>query len=216
MLGDHEALVNDMVRDHVDRIAADQLSRAIALAVAQYSKDRPRKVIEDIAFAGGSISAPDGEIVSIELPIGHRPPSFLPASAWEIYDTPAGALLFVPAAGDATARITFRRAHLLDSETDTVPATDREAVASYAAAILFDQVAAATSGDGNPSIAADTVNHAAKPENYAKRAERLRARYYDLIGLDPKRGKAASVTVTRPVGDSGGGPRLQHGRRRIQ
>ena len=95
-----------------------------------------------------------------------------------------------------------------------IPEADREAVASYAAAVLFDQMAATTSGDSNPTIPADAVAHAAKPEAFAKRAERLRQRYYDLLGIDVRRTRPASAMAVQPLSASDGGRRLTHWRRR--
>jgi len=219
MLADLQTLVDDMVRDDAERIAADQRDRALSLALVQYGRDRPRRIVEDIAMpANGLIAPPDGAhgMISVEYPVGERPPRFLSPRSWRPYDTPDGAAIMVtaPIATGETMRVTFAGQHLVDDDEDTIPAEDREAVASYAAAILFDQIAATTSGDGNPTIPADTVNHGQKPENFAKRAERWRQRYYDLLGIDPKRAKAASVLVETPLPSTAGGPRLTHGRSR--
>jgi hypothetical protein len=217
VLGDFQTLTSDMLRDDVSRVNAEQLVRAIDLAVAQYSKDRPRMVVEDVVADGGHVvqHPENAKVIFIECPIGEMPPAYLHASSWSIYQSPTGLeLRFIATllTGD-TLRLTLQRSHELTAETDTIPVSDREAIASYAAAVLFDQIAAETSGDGNPTIPADTVNHAAKPENFAKRAERLRQRYYDLIGLDPKRVKGASVTVPNPLPSSVGGKRLTQRRR---
>lgn len=220
VLGDFQTLTADLLRDDVNRVDAGQIDRAIGLAVAQYGKDRERRTVEDVIAPGGkSIDHPaDAKVLAIEYPVGNVPPTFISRGAWEVYQTPTDLkVIFLRSfnAGE-TLRLTLARAHLLTVDTDTIPADDREAVASYAAAVLFDQIAAETSGDSNPTIPADTVNHQAKPENFAKRAERLRQRYYDLLGIDPKRVQAASVTVTQPLASTTGGPRLTHyrGRRR--
>lgn len=219
MLGDFQTLTSDMLRDDVSRVNAEQLVRAIGLAVSQYSKDRPRITVEDVVAPGGStVEHPaNAKIISIEWPIGFRRASYLNTSSWDIYQSPTGFELRFDRTflnGDSL-RLTLQRPHELTDAADTIPVSDREAVASYAAAVLFDQIAAETSGDGNPTIPADTVNHAAKPENFAKRAERLRQRYYDLIGLDPKRVKGASVTVPNPLPSSVGGNRLTQRRRHL-
>jgi len=213
VLDDIRTLVCDLLRDDVQRVSTEQLDRAIGLAVVQYGKDRPRILVEDVMAPGGrAIDLPDGalKVLAIEHPVNAFPPAVLPADAWRLYQTPGRMqiLLAAPAAAGATLRLTVTRPHELTETVDTVPADDREAVASYAGAVLFDQIAAATSGDGNPTIQADTVNHAAKPENYGKRAERLRQRYHDLLGIDPKRVQPFSTTVTVPLANSKGGPRL--------
>ncbi|MEP9372612.1 hypothetical protein [Mesorhizobium sp. KR1-2] len=220
MLADLQTLVDDMVRDDAARIDADQRDRAIALALVQYGRDRPRRFVSDVTMPeDGLIELPEGAraILTVEYPVGLRPPRFLSPHQWSRYDAPEGPRELVSGvATGATMRVTFGGAHALTEDQDTVPPEDREALTSYAAAILFDQVAAMTSGDGNPTIPADAVNHGAKPENFAKRAERWRQRYHDLLGIDVKRTKAASVVVQTPLASTTGGSRLTHGRGRFR
>lgn len=218
MLGEIHGLVNDLVRDDVARIGPEQRYRAVAMALAQYSKDRPRRVVEDVTAAGGqSIPLPDGalRVDDVEYPAGRVPPVLLPRAAWGHYHAPSGVQLLFPREipAGAALRLTVRRPHVLTEDASTIPETDTEALASYAAAILFDQVAATTSGDSNPTIPADAVNHGAKPENFAKRAERMRQRYYDLLGIDVKRTQPASAVAVQPLAASDGGWRLTHRRR---
>ncbi len=219
MLGDIQALVGDLVRDDVDRVSPEQRDRAIRLAVAQYSKDRPRRVVEDATAPGGSrLPMPAGamRVEAVEHPAGQVPPAILPAAAWGHYHGPDQVdLIFTrPIPTGAVVRLVLLRPHVLTTDASTVPEADYEALASYAAAVLFDQVAATTSGDSNPTIPADAVNHASKPESFAKRAERLRQRYYDLLGIDVKRTRPASAMAVQPLPASDGGWRLTHARRR--
>lgn len=219
MLDDLRTLVADLVRDDVGRITPGQLDRAIAAGVAQYNKDRPRRCVEDVVTDGGSrLEVPDGanRVVAVEAPAGLVPPVMLPGSTWGHYHAPDALYLLLtrPLAAGTPVRLTVTRPHLLTNEADSIPEADREALASYAAAVLFDQVSAATSGDSNPSIPADAVNHASKPDSFAKRAERLRQRYYDLLGIDAKRVQPASSMATQAPGASHGGPHLTHFRRR--
>ena len=219
MLNDYQVLVNDMIRDGNGRIDAEQLDRAIGLAVIQYGKDRPREVVEDIISPGGKIlDVPENAIrvIGIEYPVAEMPTSHLLSDQWGIYKAPNGEkiILDVHTLMASYVRLTMVRDHILTRTDDTIPAVDREAVGSYAAAILFDQMSAATSADGNATIEADAVNHQGKPDNFAKRAATLRQRYYDLLGLDPKRVQGASVNVTVALPSSTGGRRLTHHRRR--
>lgn len=221
MLGGLQTLVDDMVRDDAERIDAGQRDRALSLALVQYGRDRPRRIVVDRFMPeDGLIVPPAGarDVLSIEYPVGSRPPRYLSPHQWQPYDDPEGRCILVSSGvpGGEEMRITFAAAHAVDIEGGTVPEEDHEAVASYAAAILFDQIAAMTSGDGNPTIPADAVNHGAKPENFAKRAERWRQRYHDLLGIDVKRTKAASVLVQTPLPSTTGGSRLTHGRGRFR
>ncbi|MDP3329415.1 hypothetical protein [Parvibaculum sp.] len=219
MRADFLTISTDLLRDERARVSDAQLGRALDLALAQYGKDRPRRIVRDETLSAASrLDWPaDGNVSAIEHPIGSIPPSLLPRQSWQRYDAPAGAELIFPGGLPAgtTIRLTILGPHLLTDETDTVPDADREAVASYAAALLFDQMAADTSGDGNPLIAADAVAHGTKPDNYARRAERLRARYFEILGLDPKRTRPASVTVSQPTPASDGGRRVTQRRPRL-
>lgn len=221
MIDDLRVLVDDLVRDVVGRVGDDARDRAIGLAVVQYAKDRPRTAVADLsAIVDGDpvvrrLPLPagwgdDSDIVSIEHPIGHVPPRLLPRETWSRLQTPTGVVIALPrctTAGDVH-RMIFTVAHVLDDTTDTVPVADREAVAQYAAAILLDQVAALTSGDSGSTIKADAVDHGASGPNYAERARTARKRYHDLLGIDPKRMKAASVTVHPPLPTTTGQGRL--------
>jgi hypothetical protein len=207
MLDDFRTLVRDMIRDSADRVDAEQVDRALGLAIVQYGKDRPRRVVEDVISPGGKVlDFPAGalRVLDIEYPVAEFPTSRLCSDQWSVYEAPNGRqiVLDVSTLPASYVRLTVNRPHLLTDSDDTIPDVDREAVASYGAAILFDQMSAATSADGNPTISADAVNHQAKPDNFAKRAERLRQRYYDLLGIDPKRVQAASVNVTVPLASS--------------
>lgn len=219
MRDDFLTITTDLLRDERDRVNDAQLGRALDLALAQYGKDRPLKTVRDetLSIASRLAWPADGNVSAIEYPIGSIPPSLMPRQSWQRYDAPDGAELIFPGGLPAgtTIRLTILAAHLLTVETDTVPEADREAVASYAAALLFDQMAADTSGDGNPLIAADAVQHGTKPDNYARRAERLRARYFEILGLDPKRVRPASVTVPQPTPASDGGRRVTQRRPRL-
>ena len=219
MLGEIQALVDDLVRDDVSRVSPEQRDRAIGLALVQYSKDRPRRVVEDVVSPGGArLAMPAGatRVEMVEYPAGQVPPAVLSPAAWGHYHSPTGVdLLFTRSiAPGASVRLTVLRPHVLTADASTVPETDHEALASYTAAVLFDQIAAATSGDSNPTIPADAVNHASKPESFAKRAERLRQRYYDLLGIDVKRTQPASAMAVQPLAASDGGHRITHYRRR--
>lgn len=219
MLDDFRALVDDQVRDAAARLGDEARDRALGRAVVQYGKDRPRLLVADIAAIGGMpphLPLPDGWVagesaaVSIEYPIGAMPPTLMLRPRWGVIATPAGVVIALPqdAAVGKTHRLTFTAPHQLAEDADTVPPADREAVSLYAAAILLDQLAAATSGDQDATIQADSVRHGQTGPNYAARATTARQRYHDLLGIDPKRQIPASVTVAPPLASSTGGGRL--------
>lgn len=215
MIEQFQDFVDDLVRDDVSRVTLAQKTRALGTAVIQYSKDRPREIVADVAaIAPQSAPLPQDctMLMDIEYPIGHIPPRMVSRDLWSIYRAPDGlniALAFSVPNG-APMRLTYRARHVLDADSDTVPPDDVEAVACYAAAILFDQIAAATSGDSSPTIAADAVDHKQKPSEFSRRATTLRQRYHDLLGIDPKRLKGGSALAQVRLPSSRGGRRLIH------
>lgn len=219
MLQDLRTLVDDLVRDVVGRLGEEARDRAIGLAVVQYGKDRPRTRVSDLTVqdtpAPRHLALPEGwdeasTALTIEHPIGSVPPRTVPRHLWALLDAPDGRVIGLPdqiIAGEV-CRLTWSLPHELTETADTIRLVDREAVAQYAAAVLLDQVAAMTSGDQSSLIQADAVDHKDSGPNYAARAGTARRRYHDLLGIDPKRVQAASVTVHPPLPSTTGGRRL--------
>ncbi|MEW8660777.1 MAG: hypothetical protein AB2603_20895, partial [Candidatus Thiodiazotropha endolucinida] len=87
---------------------------------------------------------------------------------------------------------------------------DREAVASYAAALCCEQLVSEYSGDSDSTIQADSVDHGDKARKFGRRADKLRKRYYNELGIEPKRNQAAGVVVDLDGRDSRGRDRLTH------
>lgn len=221
MLDDHRQLVDDLTRDFAGRLSEGARDRAIGLAVVQYGKDRPLARVTDLTAAplgadAAQLPLPPGweigasQALMIEHPIGCIPPRTIANHTWATLITPTGPQIGLPAGARVGGifRLTWTQPHAVDDVVDTIPAQDREAVAQYAAALLLDQVATMVSGDGSPTIKSDSVDHGEKGPNYAKRAETARARYHELLGIDRKRTRPASVTVSRPLPASTGGERL--------
>lgn len=77
-----------------------------------------------------------------------------------------------------------------------IPNADRQAVASLAASFLLDQLAVATAGDGDPTIASDSTDHRGASDRYAARARAARAAYEERISRHPR--GAAHITLPEP------------------
>jgi hypothetical protein len=221
-LAEYQFLVDGMVRDDAGKLTPTDRDQAVASAVIRYGKDRPRTKVEDIASSGGYyLPLPAGweegfsSLISLEYPIGEMPPAFLETGCWGMYNAPGGPQIMVKEslAAAGTVRAIYTIAHVLDATTDTILATDREPVASYAAAILLDQLAALYSGDSDSTIQADSVNHQSKAGEFATRARVLRKRYFDDLGIDTKRNVASGVVVNMDMASSLGRDRLMHPRR---
>jgi hypothetical protein len=221
-LADYQTLVDKLVRDDSGKIATTDRDEAIARAVARYSQDRPREKAEDVAADGTSyLALPTGWQVdfsalrSVEYPIGDNPPSFLDQEEIGFYRTPTALQIMLADAIAAaqSVRLNYTIRHQVDGSADTIRSDDREPVCAYAAAILLDQLASLFAGDNNPTIQADNVDHNSKGREYAARASSLRKRYFDTLGIDPKRQIAAGVVVDLDMRDSQGNDRLLHPRR---
>lgn len=221
-LFDFQTIVSDLLRDDAGRISDTQLETALVTAVARYSKDRPRKKVEDITVAeGGNLvdlpnawEADFSRIDTLENPVGNIPPSTVNQQAYSIYATPSGLKIMMSCALPMAAivRATFTVAHQVNESIDTIPLGDREAVCCLVAASLCDQLAGFYSGDTDSTIQADSVNHQSKAAEFAARAKALRKRYLDELGIDAKKNNAAGVVVDLDLTNSQGGPRLTHRR----
>lgn len=218
-LYDYQTLVDELVRDDAGKIAAPERDRAIALAAGRYSKDRPRVVMEDVTADGTNILplpaawVPNQSyLASLEYPVGEFPVSLVDPELLGVVRTLTGQEIRLAGAiaSGATVRATIHIPHTLDAGADTLPEADREAVASYAAAVLLDQLASLYAANQDSTIQADSVDHRSQSAEYAARARALRARYFDALGIDPKRQVAASTTVNLSLPDSRGRDRLTH------
>lgn len=223
-LADFQTLVDGMVRETAELTDADR-DMAISLAIERYSKDRPRTAVEDLTAPGGlRLPLPGAweqdfsDLRSLEHPIGNDPLDLL--GDWELYQTPSGFEIRLDGCSggsieaDASVRATFTIKHVLNASTDTVPVGDREAVAAWAAAGLCDQLANRFSGDSDSVIQADSVEHGSKAGEFARRAAALRRRYFNELGIEPKRSEPAGAVVDLNSRPSHPGGRLLKERRR--
>lgn len=219
MLTDYQDLVDDLVRDDTGKVTAADRDVAIGLALSRYSQDRPDRKVEDLTGDGTAFLAlPAGwqsdfsTLQSLEYPLGNNPPSLVAAGKWRLYDTPAGRQIMLASTvpTGAAVRATFTVRRQLDDAADTIPVDHREPVASYAAALVLDELASLFSGDSDSTIQADAVAHVTKGQEYAARARALRKRYFDVLGASEGRLAPASGVVDLDLADSRRQDRLQH------
>ena len=210
------------MRDDTGDLTPDDVEAGIEFAISRYSKDRPRSVVEDVTSTGGQfLPLPDSwvggfsEIQAMESPIGEVPPRFFDDDEFAIYEAPSGEQIMLTqslADGDLV-RVRFTAFHLLSNTEDSIPVAEREAVACYAAAHCCEQLASLYSGDSDSSIQADSVDHAGAGSRFSRRADKLRQRYFDELGIEPKRSAPAGVVVDMDLRDSRGRDRLLHSER---
>ncbi len=207
---DFQQLVDDMVRDSTTADAASR-DRAIEQARLRYSADALRTLVVDVTWpeAGYSAPAPAGWdeeswVKTAEYPIGKQPIAEIEMG---VMATPGegGAVTwslasYVHLPADAKVRLTWTASHELRAAAgevpgaDTIPLKHRLPVASYAAHLLCQQLAAHYSGQRETAIGADSSSTETRAREYAARAKEYRAGYYVGIGLaDPfKTGGAAA------------------------
>ncbi len=214
-LVDYQTLTDNLVRDDGGEITAADRDQAIGLAVVRYSTDRPRTTVEAVVSAGGVfLDLPGGwqvdfsRLTGVELPDGDDATEIDAVldqglSGWRIR---LGRTL----ASGEMAHVRYTITHALDAAEDTVPLKDREAVAGWAAALLFEQLASLYSGNRQPTIDADTVDWQSKPGDYAMRAKRLRESYLNHLGIDQKRTVPAGAVVDFDRRSGDGGRRVAH------
>jgi len=220
---DHQSLVESMVRDDAAKLTNNDFVKAVNRSIARYSKDRPRAIVEDVAAPGGNyLNLPASwefgfsRIESIEYPIGNVPPTLLDIASYGMYNAPGGKQIMVRSiiAAAESVRISFSIKHTVDEVTDTSPEHEREAIAAWAAAVCCEQLASYYAGDSDSTIQSDSVDHNSKSREFSNRAKVFRKRYFDELGIDPKRNIAAGAVVNMNLPNSRGNDRLTHPNKR--
>lgn len=198
-LADIQLLLADLARDQAEVLDAGARERALEAARLQYSSDRPRRMVADVAWPAGALADvpagwTDGAWVQwAEYPIGREPVALIDVAPCL---TPTGWQLMAarPLPAGAVVRVTFMAAHELDALLDTIPAMHRLALAQYAASLLCQQLATYYSAQRETALGADASMTETRAREFAARAKELRAAYYAGVGVaDPF--KAGSTTL---------------------
>ena len=200
-------LMRGMVRDGVSALTSQDYTGALGHAVARYSAHRPRVLVADVDAADDGVVASDVEdladwdaetssVRTVEYPLDEVPPEHIEHT---LYRTPDAVLLRAPdVVSGETARVTYTAPHTVDATDTSTPTSDREAVASWAAARLLEELAARSADVTDSSISADGVDHQDQTRRYQGLATGYRNRFYELLGIDRKgemRTPGASATV---------------------
>lgn len=186
---------------------------AVANAVGDYSRIKPRKVITDIDTDGSgnlslsTVSSFDrsfSESLLIEYPISTAgEPNLIDSRFWRFYDTPSGFVVRLDAErpqGTANVRITSYAKHVVDSRareeveaaeapdnviTTTIPEVDFEAVCFKGAAHLCQMLATyyTQTGEGGGFAGSDLSIVRSKGDMYATRKKELDALWQNAMGI---------------------------------
>lgn len=193
-----QALIDDLARDQGEVLSADARTRALEAARLQYSVDRPRILVEDIAWASGNLAPVPSSwtesvwIKSAEYPIGRDPASLIDVAP---YRSPEGwhLLAATPVQAGDLVRVTFMADHQLTELVDTIPVVHRLAVAQYAAHLLCHQLATYYSAQRETAVGADVSMTETRAREFAARSKELRTAYYIGVGLaDPFKASGGS------------------------
>lgn len=223
MLAELRDLIDDLVRDAAQRVTPAQRERAIGLALARYSADRPREIVEDVVVADGVTvplpvgwSAGESVLRVVEAPIV-TPPVPIGDDDWTMWRTPTGEVigLLQPVTPGSAVRLHYTAPHVVDDASSSIPTAHREAVACYAASLLAEQIATAHASAQDSTIAADRVDQAHPAREWSARAKAYRARYFATLGIETNaqgveqpRMQAAGVVVDLALPTSHGRARL--------
>lgn len=211
----------------LSRLVAGVDDNAVDAAVQRYSQDNPRLTSVLLSLVDGGADLPaefeDGfsTVLSVECPVGIRPPRMLKGESFYVYAGASGHRVELLDITGPSAVVVFSRCHVAADVAEgasaeaqaaayTLPAQHAEAVASWAAAVLCEMEASRTSNKTAATIQADTVDQSNPARNFAARAKTLRQRYFDELGIDPKKCEAAGFDVTFNSKDSRGNKRLTH------
>ena len=218
LLSEYIQRTAQLVRDDSDLLQSADLTVAVNQAVVRYSTDRPRFVVEDVSSVAGGLTLPTpagwlvgfSAIKQIEYPVGKNPLETL--ASHSIYQSPVGEeiRLCVSLEIGAMVRLTYSKMHELTELVDTIPTKHQQALIYYAAAECCEQLASFTAGSSDSTIHADSVDYNNASRRWTKRANDLRVRYFNNLGIDLKRNVAFGTAVNMNLNDSRNRDRLFH------
>ncbi len=186
-------LVSDLLRESAALIKPDEEQRAIEMAAARFSKDRPREVTEDIDGDGTySYDLPDlwvagfSHIISIEYPAGYQAPIFVDEADFGIYDDGDSKYLrfwgMTPGSGN-TIRVKFTTTWTVTTAASTIEGKDAGPIANLAASICLRQLANYYAHTTKPSLDVDVIDYTRKSVEVTMLADALENVYRDYLGI---------------------------------
>lgn len=218
------------------------LDDALDAALAELSRDRPRRVALAVTGAGSfdvllssiGVAGPpstqwsDGfsHLADVVYPYvsTSRDIPHLEADQYGVLLLPAGPTLrfagVTPSASEQLL-LTFTRPHELTASVSTVPDGLEEPLINLTAGYGFEQLAAYYAQSTDSSIQADVVDHSGKSSIYRDLASAFRARYYVAVGrgangATPTQAPASAlVDIDRRFGDAARTDYHFHGGRRF-
>lgn len=191
-----ESLIRDVTNK--DLTAAEILAIGIRPAIAQYTIDRPRLVIEEQAGAGSTyLDLPTGwlsgfsRIESIEHPAQQDPPQYLDGRAWRLVRDPGDVtveqiLLDRPVGAAEFARVAFTAPWPVPTATaadDLIDSVGFEAVTALAASFCVVSLATQAARNRVGALPADITEDRSRSANLMAAATAFRNVYNAFLGL---------------------------------
>lgn len=233
------------LKDEAEQLSATSggdLDQAISAALAEFSRDKPRRVALEVDGTGdfdllltsiGEVGPPSTQwavewstLLQVVYPYvsTSRDLPALPPDEYVLLDLPAGPTLrFLAATPSATEKIllVFTRPHALDVGHETPPDAYLEALANLSAAYAFEALAAFYAQGTDSSIEADVVDHRGRSAEYRQLAAAHRSRYWIAVGRGmegtalPAVSASAFVDYDRRFSNTERTDYFFHGRRRF-
>lgn len=189
-------LTQALTRDDVAVLTADDYAQALSLAVARYSKDKPRQDDAVVNVSDGLLPLPAAWQADFsQLVQVYSVPGYDELTARQL---PGDVLKLAGYSGDV--HVYFTLAHALESIEQTLWAGDAEFLATYAAALCCEQLSAYYSNEAQSTIAADVTQQTSKAELYRSLAKEYRRRYDSQVkpvsSITAGSGLSAGTVVT--------------------
>src|SRR5690606_1108682 len=189
-------LTQALTRDDVAVLNADDYAQALNLAVARYSKDKPRQDDAVVNVSDGLLPLPAAWQADFsQLVQVYSVPGYDELTARQL---PGDVLKLAGYSGDV--HVYFTLAHALENIEQTLWAGDAEFLATYAAALCCEQLSAYYSNEAQSTIAADVTQQTSKADLYRSLAKAYRRRYEGQIkpvsSIPGGNGLSAGTVVT--------------------
>lgn len=227
--------ISDAFMSAIDDLVGDDLPledsakiQAIQSALADYSKHRPREVIEEVDgdntfdYLLADLSAwleGFSSIKNIEYPVDDtaQDSNTLQDDSFRIVKKSTGSYLrFLEDAPSSSEefRITYTGQHVCTNALCSIPTTDERAVQMLAAANFCQMLAVYYARTEDSTIQADSVDHKSKASEYAARGRAYKQEYFSYLGIkDGNATSAASVTRDQDATPSWRGDGMTHRRK---
>lgn len=207
------AQVDLIVSADDDELSAEARTERVKAAIESYSHDMPDRITADVSGDGGkyyaittaltSWSEGFSQVLSIQYPAptvaNDEAPAYLSPDDWDD-DYWAGGVRYLylpnhaPASGD-TMRIRYTAPYTATNNAYDIPPAHFHAVCHLAASFVCRAIANKYSRSSDSTIAADSVDHLSKADQWNRRAGSLYRIYVDELNITGRAGGGAGQFV---------------------